>query len=94
MISGLQEDYTDLGKSLKASSHNIAAYESYDQDLIESSLRKSYIFQMSGSKKKPIFEKPETNKENMQQSLLRSQAPKKMKVTEVIEEKEEEEDGE
>ena len=30
----------------------------------------------------------------MQQSLLRSQAPKKMKVTEVIEEKEEEEDGE
>lgn len=87
MINGIEEEYSDLGKSLKESSKNIAVYETYDQDLIENSLKKSYIFQMSGSDKKPIFEKKETHANSMQQSLLRSQARIKTMITEAIQEK-------
>lgn len=82
-MDNLDEEFSDLGRSLKQSTSNMVVYESYDRDLIENSLKKSYILQMSGSNIKEIMEKEEPD---IRHSLARSKLPIHKEITSIIEE--------
>jgi hypothetical protein len=82
-MDNLDEEFSDLGRSLKQSTSNMVVYESYDRDLIENSLKKSYILQMSGSNVKEIMEKEEPD---IRHSLARSKLPTQKEIASIIEE--------